>query len=301
MFMLTGLPVTGSFSSRTPSFTLNTPLSGASTYFKLAAGLGLRKTDTVGLALFSPQTGSRFTPVGSRTMSIVNSGVGFPSGGHGRPTRNRPRLSSKECDDSRSCGRLGLSEPSIAANSGSLPLVTRHRSRIRSIDRLIAPAGWWHVTQALPLGPSASKKACPLVATGPSALRMPSRPAALSNDISRGRMRSAPASIHRSCGCEIWACRAIPAAVTVAKKKRMTLRLFIELTQRARVGLPLRVGAQSARRADEHPLGLCAVVVQQLPLQPRDSRHAERAPIVFVVGSTMADGRIDAIEDRHPR
>src|SRR6266699_311973 len=102
MFMLTGLPVAGSLSNKTPSFTLNGPLSGARTYLRLAAGRGLRKTETVGLALFSPHAGSRFTPVGSRTTSTVNSGFGFWAGGQGRPTRNNPRLSNRECDAYRS-------------------------------------------------------------------------------------------------------------------------------------------------------------------------------------------------------
>src|SRR4029453_9020910 len=93
MFMLTGLPVDGSLSRRTPNFTLKTPLSGARTYLRLAAGLGRRKTEIVGLALFSPHARSRFTPVGSRTTSIENSGDLFLAGGRGEPARKRPRLS----------------------------------------------------------------------------------------------------------------------------------------------------------------------------------------------------------------
>ena len=56
----------------------------------------------------------------------------------------------------------------MAANSGSLPLVVRQRSRIVSRERLMAFAGWWQVTHARPFAPSGSKKGFPMVSIGPS-------------------------------------------------------------------------------------------------------------------------------------
>ena len=76
--------------------------SGVITYFKLAAGLGRRNTEMAGWRLLKPKTGSKLTPVGSLTTSIVNSGVtarpAMGRGGHGSPTRISPRLSSSECE-----------------------------------------------------------------------------------------------------------------------------------------------------------------------------------------------------------
>src|SRR5690348_14124089 len=108
----------------TPPYT--SPPASTATYFKLAATRGLRKTEMWGSGLCRPYLGSVLQPVGSRTTSIVNSGfTGVPSGptdrGQGNDTRNRPRFSNKECESGSSCGKLGQLEPSIAANTGSLP------------------------------------------------------------------------------------------------------------------------------------------------------------------------------------
>src|SRR5678815_5208467 len=103
----------------------------------------------VGLLLVKPYCGSVLQRVGSRTTSMVNSGsMRVPSdfrGGQGKKTRMRPRSSSSECEAGSSCGRLGQFLPSMAANSGSLPLVSRHRSRAVAAEIVIASDGWWHV------------------------------------------------------------------------------------------------------------------------------------------------------------
>ena len=76
---------------------------------------------------------------------MVNSGVtvrpAIGRGGHGRPTRINPRLSSNECELSLSCGKFGLLDPSMAANTGSRPPVTRQRSRSAATETLMAWAG----------------------------------------------------------------------------------------------------------------------------------------------------------------
>src|SRR5262245_15237157 len=142
--MLAGLRVSGSTAANVPVLTLKTS-PGDITYFMLATGRGRRNTDTVGLTPFKPYVSSRLTPVGSPTTSMVNSGLtGWPlssRGGHGKPTRKSPRLSSSECEDSGACGNLGLFEPSTAAKTGSSPLVRRQRSRNASTETLIALAG----------------------------------------------------------------------------------------------------------------------------------------------------------------
>src|SRR5215475_8447205 len=139
--MLAGLPVSGSTAINVPVFML----TGDITYLRLAAGRGRRNTETVGLAPFKPYVSSRLTPVGSRTTSMVNSGLtGRPlssRGGHDKPMRKSPRLSSSECELSGAWGNLGLFEPSTAAKTGSSPLVTRQRSRNASTETLIALAG----------------------------------------------------------------------------------------------------------------------------------------------------------------
>ena len=53
--------------------------------------------------------------------------------------------------------------------------------------------------------------------------------------------------------------------------------------------------------AEKVALALGAGVALQLPLQPRHGHLTERSAIVLAVGAAVANGRVDAVEDRHPR
>src|SRR6185295_966697 len=66
--------------------------------------------------------------------------------------------------------------PSTAANSGSLPPVAVHRSRMLRTDNDMPSDGWWHVTQARPFVPIGSKNGCPLVTSEPEVFSTPSSP-----------------------------------------------------------------------------------------------------------------------------
>ena len=146
-FMLVGLPVSGSRAVGKPFLPMNedTPKFWCVGYLRLAAGRGLRYTDTMGCAELKPYCGCRLQPVGSRTTSMLNSGsMRLPAascGGQGRNTRNRPRLSSSECEAGSCCGRCGQLAPSTAAKIGSWPCVTCHCCRMLSSDRLMASCG----------------------------------------------------------------------------------------------------------------------------------------------------------------
>lgn len=62
-------------------------------------------------------------------------------GGHGIAIRNNPRFSSSECEPASPCGRSGQFDPSIAANTGSLPSVSFQRSCSPAAETDIASAG----------------------------------------------------------------------------------------------------------------------------------------------------------------
>ncbi len=174
MFMTDGSPVSGSRDAGRPFLPMNGQHAEVLVRRVLRVRDGARSPIHGHVRL--PATRGRgpgcvLQPVGSRTTSSVNSGSsGLPSasrGGHGRRRGSARAPAAANARPGPPAGRCGQFEPSIAANSGSLPCVASQRSRAVAADRLIASAGWWQVMQARPLVPSGSKKGWPQVSSCP--------------------------------------------------------------------------------------------------------------------------------------
>jgi len=84
----------------------------------------------------------------------------------------------------------------MLANNGSLPPDASQRARTLSTDKLIASAGWWHVTHARPFVPIGSKNGWPCVSIAPPVFRMPVRPCSFVNDVVAGSVRPSPGAHH---------------------------------------------------------------------------------------------------------
>src|SRR5688500_70258 len=86
------------------------------------------------------------------------------------------------------------------------------------------------------------------------------------------------------------------------KRRRSVVRRQREITtmplwnnrsrERARRGLPLRIGADAAVGPCEVALPRHTRVAHQLPLEPRHGGHTKGAPVVLVIRAAMADGRM---------